>query len=365
MCTKRSAPYRAGRSARLVVTVAPARGHCGIVKAPHLPRGLVLASAFVLAPRVSLAAAPERVVFSYSAPPECPAQADFAARVEAMGGHIVRASPGERARHFDVLVAMTATGFSGTLTVAAPGGGAHMRSVQGERCESVAQALALVTAMSLADGPHEARDAVVAAAPAPRAGARAALPAPPPAGERPADPPPTNADGDASGGLAVQASWGNDIAWTPSGVGIMAVAAGGTHLGGAASLSAVSLEDVRHPSGGQATLGTGNGLALRLGAVASWGAPWSTDETWGFVLQAGVRASRLQGTKWNLSPSGQDCDSQWSGVGFGATTTVADCRSGPARRRRGCRCRRTSVAASWCSWSRRPPSGRSSARPSS
>jgi hypothetical protein len=177
--------------------------------------------------------------------------------------------------------------------------------------------------MSLADGPHEGKDAV--RAPTPRTEAPSA---PAPTEERPPDPPPISGDGDASGGLAALASW-NDL-WTPSGVGVMAVAAGGTHLGGAASLSSVSLDDARHPSGGQATLGIGQGLALRLGAVASWGAPWSTDETFGFVLQAGLRASRLQGTKWNLSPSGQDCDSQWSGSGTSFSSTLAaDCRSGP------------------------------------
>jgi hypothetical protein len=276
----------------------------------------------VLSPRAVLADGPERVVFSYSAPPDCPAEADFAARVEAMGAHIARASAGERARHFEVLIARTGAGFSGTLTVVAPGGGAHVRSVQCGRCESVAQALALVTAMSLADGPHEREGAQDAGGP------RAEAPAAPsPGQERPPDPPLTNADGDASGGLAVLASWNS---WTPSGVGVMAVASGGTHLGVAASLSSVSLQDAQHPSGQQATLGIGQGLAMRLGAVASWGAPWATDEAFGFVLQAGLRASRLQGAKWNLSTSGQDCESQWSGGGVGFPSAPdAECRSGP------------------------------------
>jgi hypothetical protein len=116
----------------------------------------------------------ESVRFDYRAAPECPDAEAFTARVQARTARARLAAEGELARIFTVEVTSNDAGSSARLTFTDSRGAPVVRSVQGESCDEVVSAIALVTALAVEAGPMEESE------PAPRPSVAPPTPAPKP-----------------------------------------------------------------------------------------------------------------------------------------------------------------------------------------
>jgi hypothetical protein len=85
----------------------------------------------------------------YSASPGCPDEGAFVARVRARTSRLRAPAPGEGASEYRVQVTPMAAGARGSLTVVEPSGATSSREVEGDTCESVVEALALIAALAL------------------------------------------------------------------------------------------------------------------------------------------------------------------------------------------------------------------------
>jgi hypothetical protein len=109
-----------------------------------------LALALVAAsPRAFAQPAEEAVRFRYEAPPECPADDVFTARVRQRTSRGREAAPEELARTFTVDIGAATPGFSGTIEFLDDAGAPVSRRVHGEDCDAVVSSLALITALAL------------------------------------------------------------------------------------------------------------------------------------------------------------------------------------------------------------------------
>lgn len=289
---------------RVGTTDGRSRGHRVRVRARWLVTAVTLVAA-LLGARSAVAAEAdvEAVQFRYSAPTECPAEGELVAAAVEMGAAFRIVPAGELARALDVVIQRTDQGFSGTLAVRDLAGDERARTVTCTRCEAVVRALGLFVAMALLE----------------------------PATTAPARPPPELAPVEAlrrdevepvdrSGGIAAVALW-TRFGWDPNGLALTAVAAvGATRLGG---VVATATESVDSPVllGSTPSVATGQGRWARLGAVASWGAPWSRDEWVGLVTEAGVRGSVVHGAKSALLDTGSWCQGNDACAGPGTPTT--------------------------------------------
>lgn len=117
----------------------------------------------------------EAVRFQYTAPPACPDETAFTARVRERTQRGRLAEPGELARTFSVEVVADQDGFAGDIGFLDDGGAKVARHLHGEQCDAVVNSLALITALAL-DATLRA-DEEPTPAPSP---AKAANPNPPP-----------------------------------------------------------------------------------------------------------------------------------------------------------------------------------------
>jgi hypothetical protein len=85
----------------------------------------------------------------YSASAGCPDEGAFVARVRARTSRLHPPSSGEAASEYRVQVTAREAGARGTLTVIEPSGATSSREVEGDTCESVVEALALIAALAL------------------------------------------------------------------------------------------------------------------------------------------------------------------------------------------------------------------------
>jgi len=253
------------------------------LKVAHLGAS-VMAACVLCAPRTATAAEgdEEAIHVHYDAPPGCPTHDEFDALVAAMGAHFHEASAGAPARGFDIVVQQTGHLFIGNLVVRSVSGDERGRSVTCTRCESIAKALSIMVAMAL-----ESSDEFAAPVTPPPAAPAA------PESDEPArdllEPP------DDSGGVVAMALW-NQVSTEPAGAALEIVASplGSTRMGVIAAFTKDDIAD-NEPTGGAVVA---HGYSGRLGAVASWGAPFSRDVI-GLALEAGVRAGRDSGTEWS------------------------------------------------------------------
>jgi hypothetical protein len=153
---------------------------------------------------------------------------------------------------------------------------------------------------------------------------------PSPRSKRPPPQPDTLEKADSSFGLAVTASWG-DFQWAPTGATVLGVAPplGGTRFGLVAGFSSDSIAD----SKGSLQAVVAQGYSGRLGALASWGAPWN-ESVVGLALEAGVRAGIERGTEWSAARLTTIC--QELGMypySFGVEEAAENCL-GPGTRKR-------------------------------
>jgi hypothetical protein len=118
---------------------------------------------------------------AYDAPPDCPTEPEFRAAVSARGTDVAPGSPSNAARVLAVTIRRQADGFGGTFQARDRRGATGKRLVNGRSCTDVVDALALVTAIALADPSSET--AATSAPPLPPAaeGRGEGAPAPPPA----------------------------------------------------------------------------------------------------------------------------------------------------------------------------------------
>jgi hypothetical protein len=108
-------------------------------------RTVALALSAALVALWTIPAFGERFEAAYSAPPGCPARADFVAAVEArIPGWRHTERDGERT--IEAQVEKSVAGFAGTIAI---DGGRNRRDVEGPRCDSVVRALALIAAVAL------------------------------------------------------------------------------------------------------------------------------------------------------------------------------------------------------------------------
>jgi hypothetical protein len=149
-------------------------------------------------------AAPLRVV--YDAPEGCPDHEAFIAQVLARSDRIVSAVEGQDAREFRVAIRRHADGFEGDVQSTLGSAETSRRSVPGTSCASVAEALALIVALSLdpqaSTGPLVAPASVAqATGPAPATPGEPAERSPADATAKPASDNPTADTGTRSGAL--------------------------------------------------------------------------------------------------------------------------------------------------------------------
>jgi len=91
----------------------------------------------------------EPVRFRYDAPATCPDAEAFVKEVRARTARFQIVESGADLRSFEIRIAGAANRFSGTVRVVNSMGAVSTRTVDGDRCEDVARALALVTAISI------------------------------------------------------------------------------------------------------------------------------------------------------------------------------------------------------------------------
>lgn len=118
------------------------------------------------------------VRLTYQAGPGCPDQTAFVALVRARNAHIQLADERTSAPLYGVTVEDHTQGARGRLVLAGPGGGL-LREVRAERCDEVADVLALVLALSLDPTAPPPPALSASAPPAPSASAPPAPVAPP------------------------------------------------------------------------------------------------------------------------------------------------------------------------------------------
>jgi hypothetical protein len=114
----------------------------------------------------------------YSASTGCPDAEAFVARIRARTSRLRSPLRGEAASEYRVQVTPSESGARGTLTVVDPSGARSSRDVEGDTCESVVDALALIAALAL--------DPDASTAPLPPIAAAAAAPSTPPTPSAPA-----------------------------------------------------------------------------------------------------------------------------------------------------------------------------------
>jgi hypothetical protein len=112
-----------------------------------LPASLVL-SALVVLCRVAVAD-PENLHIDYVAPAGCPDATVFMRLLQARTTRFRQAPPDDQARRFLVRVAAVGSLFSGRLEIRSPDGSSAIRRVEGEICDEVSDALALMTALAI------------------------------------------------------------------------------------------------------------------------------------------------------------------------------------------------------------------------
>lgn len=148
----------------------------------RLQRGLLTAASLFGWCLPAVVHAAEGVELLYSAPKDCPDRAGFTAAVEQRGASFLNPPQDSRGQLFEVQLERRAEAYHGTLTVRDTGQHSSKRGVDGDRCEAVVDALAVMAAIALRpeqpDGNEEAaasqssgsvsstaRDAVDTAAP--------------------------------------------------------------------------------------------------------------------------------------------------------------------------------------------------------
>jgi hypothetical protein len=99
--------------------------------------------------------AAEPVRLQYEAPPGCPNESTFTARVRERTAHLELASPPDLARSFTVTLAVDTGGAVGRVDFVDRDGVPVSRVVRGDTCDEVASGLALVTALALDAVPNE------------------------------------------------------------------------------------------------------------------------------------------------------------------------------------------------------------------
>jgi hypothetical protein len=108
----------------------------------------LVSSAIALLAGVARAGEVEAIRFTYDAPVGCPTEAEFLEAVSRDGGHLARVLDDRGARAFAVAIE-SASPAVGRLTVRDAEGREAVRSIRGERCEDLAQSLAVLVALSL------------------------------------------------------------------------------------------------------------------------------------------------------------------------------------------------------------------------
>jgi len=306
---------------RRAVTGRETSGHGGRVRVLPLAAAALAAAMAVLAPGPASADTAEAIHLGYAAPAGCPSEGVLVSAAGEMGASFREAAPGAPARTLDVVIERTARGFTGTLAVEGPGGERRVRSVPAGPCDHVVRTLGLFVAMALTTG----EVALPAATPSPAA----PEPPPPPPSEPLAAPPvesdrpdPKHDDGREPGGIAAMTFWtrydgtGHDN--RPQGGALLAVFdVEWARVGGIVAFASEDVNDPKYGTSTQKVLAMGQGTSLRLGAVASWGAPWSRESWVGLVAEAGVRGAIVNGAMWPLlsSTSNGVCDSSWADTG--------------------------------------------------
>jgi len=106
------------------------------------------------------ATADEALRIEYSAPPTCPNQAEFLARVQARLSAARAPEPGEFARTVSVAVNKEEDGFSARLQFVDARGETIVRTLSGKTCDEVVSGIALVTAHALEAPDDERREPV-------------------------------------------------------------------------------------------------------------------------------------------------------------------------------------------------------------
>jgi len=91
----------------------------------------------------------EAVRFRYEAPEPCPSIDAFQSAVMNRTSRARTAQPQERAREFDVVLARRDAHWQGRLTIHEQSGAASERTVEGDSCQEVMDAVALVTALAI------------------------------------------------------------------------------------------------------------------------------------------------------------------------------------------------------------------------
>lgn len=94
-------------------------------------------------------AEPDRVRISFVAPPACPEKASLLAQISERVTIAWLADETELARHIDVVLEPTATGFSGRMEYVDASGRTVTRSLEAPDCNSAMAGIALVTALAI------------------------------------------------------------------------------------------------------------------------------------------------------------------------------------------------------------------------
>ena len=133
-------------------------------------RGTIATFGLTLAARPGVAEPrDEPVRFDYRAPAGCPDAEAFATRVRERTARARVGEPGELARTFVVDVRTDDGGATARLSFTDSRGAPVVRSVRGQTCDEVVQAIALVTALAIEAGPPVASEEIPVLAPTPPA----------------------------------------------------------------------------------------------------------------------------------------------------------------------------------------------------
>jgi len=147
-----------------------------------------LAVAFAVGRFHGDAAADEAIRAEYTAPPGCPDQAEFLARVQARLSAARVPEPGELARTLAVAVAEDEDGFAARLDFVDARGEAIVRTLSGKTCDEVVSGIALVAALAL-EAPHEQQAPEPVPVPPPVVTVAPVVTAAPPPAKAPPPPP--------------------------------------------------------------------------------------------------------------------------------------------------------------------------------
>jgi hypothetical protein len=281
-------------------------GHCtGVLR---WTTAAILGVMLTALPLSARAGEPEGIRLTLDAPPECLAERDLAAQVDALGAHWRLARSDERARAFEVTIAPERDSYTARLIVRDLVGETTERTVMSPRCSDAAKSVALLVALALDEAEIAHAD--------PAREERLASPGQPFWPAPAEDDAPTGgvrvirgrAGRQGSGGLVLTGIYGRSLyggSMDVAGARTYAAArvSGSTRIG--ASLAFAS-ETERSVVAGN-TLYESSGWTGRAGAIVGWGAPWN-DTVIGFLGEGGVALGQQSGrASRDLASVGREC----------------------------------------------------------